>query len=270
MKSPSAGRGVAVRVLLLTALGSGLATLLDVSWGLWAEREAGPSVASLEAWVGAATGISATALLAWAWLVVATDLLAVLPGTAGVLAARTARAITPAALRTLLIAAVGTSTACAIPQAGDPGTVPVLMRPVTSQMTGTFAPSTEGREARVDVGSQESPRAGHTRLEPPRAGHTRQESAPSPRHGEPSDAAGGQPREAESAATVVVQPGDTLWAIAARALPEGSNAAAVARTWPRWFQANRQVIGPDPDSIVPGTVLTRPDHAGNPTSRSSS
>src|ERR1700757_2730416 len=48
----------------------------------------------------------------------------------------------------------------------------------------------------------------------------------------------------------VVAPGDTLAAIAA--------ALAVRGGWPALYAANRRVIGPDPDMIRPGTVLTVP------------
>ena len=47
-----------------------------------------------------------------------------------------------------------------------------------------------------------------------------------------------------------VVPGDTLAAIAA--------ALAVRGGWPALYAANRRVIGPDPDMIRPGTVLTVP------------
>ena len=50
-----------------------------------------------------------------------------------------------------------------------------------------------------------------------------------------------------------VVPGDTLAAIAA--------ALAVRGGWPALYAANRQVIGPDPDLIRPGTVLTVPRSA---------
>jgi nucleoid-associated protein YgaU len=61
-----------------------------------------------------------------------------------------------------------------------------------------------------------------------------------------------------AATTVSVRAGDTLWEIAAAHLPAGSDDAAVAAAWPRWYEANRDVIGPDPDLIHPGQVLTAP------------
>jgi nucleoid-associated protein YgaU len=58
-----------------------------------------------------------------------------------------------------------------------------------------------------------------------------------------------------------VRPGDCLWRIAARALPRGAPDARIAREWPRWWAANRSVIGPDPDVIRPGERLTAPPTA---------
>jgi LysM repeat protein len=55
---------------------------------------------------------------------------------------------------------------------------------------------------------------------------------------------------ARPAARYVVQPGDTLSGIAAR--------FAVRGGWLALYAANRQVIGPDPDMIRPGTVLELP------------
>lgn len=57
---------------------------------------------------------------------------------------------------------------------------------------------------------------------------------------------------------VVVRPGDTLWAIAARALGPGATAGEVAAYWPRIQARNRAVVGPDPDRILPGQVLHLP------------
>ena len=56
-----------------------------------------------------------------------------------------------------------------------------------------------------------------------------------------------------------VVPGDTLAAIAA--------ALAVRGGWPALYAANRRVIGPDPDLIRPGTVLTVPRAAAPPPGR---
>jgi hypothetical protein len=67
------------------------------------------------------------------------------------------------------------------------------------------------------------------------------------------------------AARVVVRPGDSLWSIAATELGPNATAEAIAARWPAWYAANRQLIGPDPDLILPGQVLRTPAAAtGNP------
>ena len=57
---------------------------------------------------------------------------------------------------------------------------------------------------------------------------------------------------------VVVRAGDSLWSIAARELGPNASAEAIAARWPEWYAANRQVIGSDPDLILPGQVLRIP------------
>jgi hypothetical protein len=59
-------------------------------------------------------------------------------------------------------------------------------------------------------------------------------------------------------ARVTVMPGDSLWRIASRHLGPGATTPAVAAHWPRWYEANRARIGPDPDLILVGTQLRPP------------
>lgn len=68
----------------------------------------------------------------------------------------------------------------------------------------------------------------------------------------------GAPAHAVATPTVVVRPGDTLWAVAARHLGPGAPDSAVAAAWPTWYAANAATIGPDPDLIRPGQVLVVP------------
>jgi nucleoid-associated protein YgaU len=58
--------------------------------------------------------------------------------------------------------------------------------------------------------------------------------------------------------TVVVHRGDSLWRIVARYLGPTATAVNVSAEWPRWYAANRSVIGPDPDLLLPGQRLTPP------------
>jgi nucleoid-associated protein YgaU len=61
-----------------------------------------------------------------------------------------------------------------------------------------------------------------------------------------------------STLSVVVSPGDTLWAIAARSLPPGATSSEIAAACARWYATNRAVIGADPDLIHPQQRLTPP------------
>jgi resuscitation-promoting factor RpfA len=56
----------------------------------------------------------------------------------------------------------------------------------------------------------------------------------------------------------IVHRGDALWDIAARHLGPSATAADVAREWPRWYEANRAVIGTNPSLIRPGELLVPP------------
>ncbi len=68
------------------------------------------------------------------------------------------------------------------------------------------------------------------------------------------------PPEAPGAdhATVVVRPGDSLWAIAQSNLGPGATAAEVTAHWHLVHELNRGVIGADPDLIQPGQRLRLP------------
>lgn len=56
----------------------------------------------------------------------------------------------------------------------------------------------------------------------------------------------------------VVRRGECLWTIAAAHLGPDATDAEIARAWPRWYRANRTVIGPDPGLLLVGTRLRVP------------
>ncbi|MGC4944060.1 LysM peptidoglycan-binding domain-containing protein [Kribbella sp. DT2] len=62
----------------------------------------------------------------------------------------------------------------------------------------------------------------------------------------------------------VVLRGESLWSIAAAELGAGASDSAVAARWPQWYAANRAVIGPDPDLLLPGQVLHSPPSLDRP------
>jgi nucleoid-associated protein YgaU len=63
--------------------------------------------------------------------------------------------------------------------------------------------------------------------------------------------AGPEAGPAPSATSVVVRPGDTLWALAAEHLGDPER-------WPELYAANRAVVGADPDLIRPAQRLRLP------------
>jgi nucleoid-associated protein YgaU len=82
--------------------------------------------------------------------------------------------------------------------------------------------------------------------------------------GAPADSGvdlGTHPPLARTPSPYVVEPGDCLWRIARRLLAERYGTASsteVAVLWRSIYEANRGVIGDDPDLILPGQALALP------------
>jgi nucleoid-associated protein YgaU len=68
------------------------------------------------------------------------------------------------------------------------------------------------------------------------------------------------PERADTASRsmVRVRPGDSLWAIAEERLGSGATVADLVDYWHRIYLRNADVIGPDPDLILPGQLLELP------------
>lgn len=64
---------------------------------------------------------------------------------------------------------------------------------------------------------------------------------------------------AQHTGALVVRPGDCLWTLAAGLLGPGASDRQVTVAWHRLHDANLDRIGPDPDLILPGTLLRVPD-----------
>jgi nucleoid-associated protein YgaU len=58
--------------------------------------------------------------------------------------------------------------------------------------------------------------------------------------------------------TVVVEPGDCLWHLAAAGLPADATPAEITARWREIYRLNRTLIGADPDLIEPGQRLVVP------------
>jgi nucleoid-associated protein YgaU len=173
---------------------------------------------------------------------------------------RAADALTPAVLRRVVAAGVGvglglvgTTTASAVEP--DLGWTPTAATsPGTSVVAGgatehTTPVATTAHAAPVTVTEHTAPAAAdEVRLDGAATLPTAT-SAPPP----------------APAPTVAVQAGDTLWDLAADALGGTPTDADVAAAWPRWHEANRDVIGADPDVLLPGQVLTVPSAGASST-----
>ena len=209
----------------------------------------------------AAVALAAWALATWLLLVAVATAGAQLPGLAGRSCAALARRVAPAAVRRAvqvalgLTVAAGTCAAVAAPAhasgstGGRPPAVPALDWPTTARpAASTPADASPAGPSTAPSLDWPAPTVAHAAPTAARPAPTAVRPAPLPRPA--------------AAAAVVVQPGDSLWAIAAGHLPSSATPAQVAQVWPAWWSANRAAIGADPDLIHPGTRLLPPaEHA---------
>jgi nucleoid-associated protein YgaU len=205
----------------------------------WLAR-VGPDEAALTV-VGAAIWCAA------GWLAIALCFAsaAALPGRAGAFARAVAGRLLPAVLMRAVAGAAGVSVLIA----------PVAARGTTLPGRAAAAPAVpapswpvDPQHARVHIGwPTDAP------TPPPRRPDTRAAAPAAPAH------SSGTASTAGTARTVRVQPGESLWLIAARRLSPHASDSQIAGAWPRWYAANAQVIGDDPALIRPGEVLRAPD-----------
>jgi len=178
--------------------------------------------------------VGALTWLVGTWLAVGllAVLVAQLPGVAGRAGSAASRVLLPRALRALLTGSAGlgvllapvAAIAAPPPAPGGSPAWPVSSAPTTSPVWPTGHTDPSGKP----------PTSTRPTTPPP--------TTPPP----------------TAAGPVTVRPGDTLWTIAAGRLGRTPSPARVAAAWPRWFAANRAVVGSDPDLIHPGQVLQPP------------
>ncbi|MBK5307455.1 MAG: LysM peptidoglycan-binding domain-containing protein [Frankiaceae bacterium] len=170
--------------------------------------------------VVALAALAAWSLVGWLLLVTAGTLAARLPGASGRTAGTVTRRIAPAAVRRLVEMSLGLTVAV-----GGLAGSPAFASPA-------IPPAPPAATASLDWPADTSP--------------TLDWNPPAPT----TDPVRARP--------VVVQPGDSLWAVAADHLPPGASAARIATAWPAWWAANREAVGADPDLIHPGLELHPP------------
>lgn len=247
---PAPGRVLEDLVLAVTA--AGLGALL-----LWAGTQLGADPRGLWPWApGSAlslpdlqtcAGLGASflgllVLLWWAAGLAAGFIAAILWRSGNPGAARAVGRLSPAFLRRLAAAALGLQlVAVPLPAlAGGTENTTSIGAVASSPVDPVWRPSTAG----ADAAARSSPAADPT--------------------WQPSGQLNGSllipraPRPAQTAETVTVAAGDTLWALAAAQLGPSAAEAEISRHWPRWYHLNRSVIGPDPNVIIPGQVLAVP------------
>ncbi|HJC69400.1 MAG TPA: LysM peptidoglycan-binding domain-containing protein [Candidatus Brachybacterium intestinipullorum] len=132
----------------------------------------------------------------------------------------------------------------------------------------TEEPPAEETAAGAGAGDEDAPRGAQesTDSKTPPAGVPEESDAPdggdaaAQDHGSEEGTGRDADEEADSTRrTVVVQPGDSLWSITDDVLgPAPEDPALLASSWPLLHEANRAVIGDDPDLLRPGQVLTVP------------
>ncbi len=204
-----------------------VATAVALATCWWSLSTTPPTAIAFATWVdrGAAWVLSAAAV--WAWLV--TSL--VLGGE--VVAARRGRAVTVRGVPSWARRAV----------LGACGVVLMSTSPALADGTDHQAPSRSTQDPQVLVGLALPDRT--TGAEPGRV------------HSLPTSWTAASARSAVAVASsgVVVGPGDCLWGIAADLLPRAATPAEVAELTARLHDLNRDVIGGDPDLILPGQHL---------------
>ena len=202
-----------------------------------------PGPAPVDAATGCTAAIAAWGLLSWLTTWTAVVLVAAAVRGVGSGAHRAAEARTPRAARRLAAVLLGASLTSS-PLAALPALA--VDRP---HVTVSRAGANLGALPLADRPASPS---GWTPDRPAAPRHTRPRA---PVHLVTSPP---RARQAGIAPDVVVRRGDTLWDLAARHLGPDATAADIAAEWPRWYAANRQAIGPDPDLLRPGERLVPP------------
>lgn len=156
--------------------------------------------------------------------------------------------------------AASTPEPAAARSGNEPGARPVLAPQSTRAAAARLSPALPAEQPEDEDGAARSPR-------PPlawgRDGETPRSTAPGTETERPvTDQHGTAQTDAaadEPVRTVTVRPGDTLWSITDDLLGDDPDSdARIARHWPLLHEANRPLIGPDPDHIEPGQELTVP------------
>lgn len=157
--------------------------------------------------------------------------------------ARADRTTPPAPSPTALSPTAAAVSTTATPPTPEKGT----SAPPTATPTGMTRPPTEPGPSMTGASAATRNPTPHSTARP---GPVAPTAAPG--------GAGPAPIAMDAAAGVIVRPGDSLWSIAAAQLPAGATARQIDAMWRAWYRANLDVIGPNPNLVIPGQVLQAP------------
>jgi nucleoid-associated protein YgaU len=231
--------------LVATLLAALTPSLTEMASALAAPQRTADTVGA-DSLVVAGAGFLAWAVWAWGCLGLALTAASVLPGLLGEIARTATQVLLPAGARRTAAVLLGLGLGVAVPLGGVGSTL--LPVPAAAAAPVEAVPDWPARSA-------PSPTAGS----PPSAGSAPASAAV------PTGAAvpdWPDPSAAPERGSHVVVRGDCLWHIAGARLLDQSGTpptdVEIARAVRAWWTANADVIGPDPDRLLPGQVLRPP------------
>ena len=248
-------------VLTVAAAGAGAALLLRAA-AVAPRTTSAAAGLTVDRWVELA--VLAAGLLAAAWLALSGVL--ALACVAASLLGRRWRAgeaaierLAPVAVRRLVRAAVGVGVGAGLTLAPTAA--------LAADVAPT-APAAPGASVVLDLGwqptgTEDGDGADRRAQEAEDVPVEEVAAAPVARHAADEGAGEGDDEATDEAAdeagtTRVVLRGDTLWAIAAQSLGGSPTDAEILREVTRWHAENRDVVGADPDRLLPGQILRAP------------
>jgi hypothetical protein len=255
-------------LIAMAGLATGtLLTWVGPSWDRLHEAVTAPrhlaASQGADAFAVAVVGALAWLVLGWLVLAVLLTVLSRLPGVIGRASSAVARRTVPAAARRVLAGTLGLSLVGGTGVGLLTGSASAATRPATST-ADTTAPSAASVELGWDGGSRAPPSTnpsvdlGWDAAVPWTPPPPPVSQEPFPVVPPPTPLPGPELRGTAPDDAHVVTRGESLWSIARDHLGEGATDRQIDAEWPRWYQANRQVIGDDPDHILPGMRLTPP------------
>jgi len=227
-----------------------LSTARDAWTAITAAGPAGPADGIL-----LMAGLGGALLSLWLGIGLTLSALSALPGALGHLCRRLAARIAPVAVRKAVAFVLGTTlTAALIPGTAVADSSHESGRAAVVAAASYQVRTAESAHSAVNGVALAAPDASFRFVSDPPHVMKSMDAAPLPQWS--------MDRRESPQQGVVVLRGDTLWSIAARHLGPGATAAEVTAEWHRWLSTNRDVIGADPDLILPGQELLPPASPG--------